>query len=97
MKCPNCKGDAYLLHLVVAIGAGKQKLGETLFKCRNLCSPTEALATQPTKGRNRLPDNMFIEMIDYARSIGKQIIAKDLKREQQIIIGKKIATSTSQV
>lgn len=97
MTCPNCEADAYLLHLIVAIGAGKQRLGETLFKCRNLCTPTLALSVRPLQSPNRLPDQIFVEMIDYARSIGKIITSTDLNRERQILIGKKIAASTSPV
>ncbi len=84
LKCPNCGGDAYLLDLIKGKTTGGQKLGDTLYKCRNGCSPQAALKDIPPKPPKRLPDDMFLEMIAYARSLGKIITEADKNRETQL-------------
>jgi len=84
--CPNCGGR--LAHITVYQGGtGLTRagvvFGDEFIKCENGCKKEDILGRRK-KACCKLSDPVFMEMIQYARSIGKKITKQDQAREQQI-------------
>ena len=71
-----------MAHAVIVEGITRlgTVLGHELIKCEQECSKADIIKSNPKV----LPDDFFMEMISYARSIGKKIKQVDKNRELQI-------------
>lgn len=79
-NCTNCGGRLAHIKLVEGITRSGTILGNELIKCENGCNKADILKPEPVV----MTDPFFMEMISYARSIGKKISKQDLNREMNI-------------
>ena len=89
--CPNCNAEAYTVDLIAGITSAGTFLGETLYKCRSGCTPNDVLSSEPYRANSGLSDAFFLEMVSYARSIGKVITMADKGREARLFINKRVS------
>ena len=84
-RCPNCGGDLAIIEVLEGITTAGTLLGSSFVKCRNGCSKRKILDSAGVRvSRPVLPDSMFLEVVEYARSIGKRISTPDKNRELAI-------------
>ena len=83
--CPNCGHDLAVIDVFEGITTNGTAFGDSYVKCRKGCTKRQILNSAGVSiPRYPLPDNMFLEMIEYARSIGKKISTSDKQREFSI-------------
>lgn len=85
--CPGCDGRLAIVEVIQSFTRAGTMLGTSYFKCENGCNKAEVLRRKRSMIPDAiLPEAMFLEVIRYARSIGKKITKKDQQRELNLFM-----------